>query len=614
MTTHPSDWRNAPARTKRLAAIALAGIVGGGVLTTIFSGAAARAVGPTLIARNADGETLLANPHRLFLVNADEQRTAILPVEELGLRGPVMSLSSDGVDWYLGDDSTGMLHRCDLRARKCVAALEVGEGRRAFRRAHRVTFTTDRIFMTDSESHRLLAFDRAGRRLAATRTRPLALCFPNGIVAVDGDLYIADTNNFRIARIATADVEPSASFLQTNAGMPLARSNCNSRSAGLGERGTPVLNTAIDSANTVARAARPPARTERVWPVSVLRTRGGEWWVIQMANRMRMGDVIRYGADGQPLSRVALPDEADPIELAEVDGGILITDAGLTRVHRVAADGKVAGEWGPRDFRAALGTIARERAWNDNLRRLSIGVIAAGVLAALLVVVAELRRQRAQGWTARGTLGPVTHTPPALAHELVWIGPDADFLRRTRRAVWIIGAYLLVLLGVIPYLARDLTLAMMNRSTMFMFGVLAIVLLFVVALAAVNVSRLPRRRIGVSRDALVYDDGSGDAIRAPWNEVRIGPRVMLIGKHLVQMVDARGRFLYPQREIETQVLSRVTRSGFIGGQRLLFEGLKRGNTALWFTATAFTLYLAFVLLRVFRPEFLREVGALLAGR
>src|SRR5678815_2262859 len=108
--THPSDWRNASPLTKRLALIALLGVLGGVVLTLHFSAAAADTVGPTLIARNAAGETLLASRETVFLVDAGEANTRSLAVEALGLRGPVLSVTSDGKDWYLGDDATGMLY------------------------------------------------------------------------------------------------------------------------------------------------------------------------------------------------------------------------------------------------------------------------------------------------------------------------------------------------------------------------------------------------------------------------------------------------------------------------------------------------------------------------
>ncbi|HEX6396900.1 MAG TPA: hypothetical protein VFZ95_05715, partial [Steroidobacteraceae bacterium] len=153
---HPSDWRNAPASTQRLALLALLGLLGGLLLETHFSGAVARALTPTLFARNASGETLLANGSTMFLVDAGEAHTSSIAPADLGLRGSITSVSSDGRDWYLGDDSTGMLYRCDLRARHCSPALKAQAGNRIFRRAHNVAFAGNRIFITDSEAHRVL--------------------------------------------------------------------------------------------------------------------------------------------------------------------------------------------------------------------------------------------------------------------------------------------------------------------------------------------------------------------------------------------------------------------------------------------------------------------------
>jgi len=97
--THPSDWRNASPVTKRLALIALLGVVGGVALTMHFSAAAADTVVPTLIARNAAGETLLAGRDTLFLVDAGESKTQSLAVEALGLRGPrVVRAGNDAAD------------------------------------------------------------------------------------------------------------------------------------------------------------------------------------------------------------------------------------------------------------------------------------------------------------------------------------------------------------------------------------------------------------------------------------------------------------------------------------------------------------------------------------
>lgn len=614
MTTHPSDWRNAPPRSKWLALAALLGILGGIVLVTIFSGAAAKAVGPTLIARNAAGELLLANSSALFVIDADEASSTRVPVEELDLRGPVMSVASDGTDWFIGDDATGMLYRCEVAARKCAAALQSRGDRRIFRRAHRVAFGKDRIFLTDSEAHSLQEFDRQGHRLATTRTGPLALCFPNGIVAVGDDLYIADTNNFRIARLRVDDPMRNVTFLQVNAGAALKRANCTNKSGVLGERGTPVLNTVIDSANTTRRTARPPARADRVWPASLLHTSTGEWWVIQMANRMRMGDVIRYAADGHALGRIDLPPEADPIELVEAGGSVLITDMGLMRVHRVTLQGRLAGEWGPPDFLESLRGIRADHERNRRLQYGSVGVIAAGVLAALLVVVFELRRQRSQGWVTRGTLGPVTLAPGALGAETLWIGLEADVQRRLNRLGWMLAAYLLSLIVVFSYLARDLDLATpMGRFRATLFGLFLGLVLLIAGLMLVNILRLPRRRLGISRHEVRFEPGSGNVIAATWDDVCVGARSMLLGRHLVQIIDPRGRYLYSQKLIEEQLLSRLPPSAFLRGARLTIVALRRGNLATWAAVLAFASYFAFMLVKVYRPDLTQDIAVQIFG-
>ncbi|HET9863459.1 MAG TPA: hypothetical protein VFP37_08450 [Steroidobacteraceae bacterium] len=607
---HPSDWRNASPSTKRLALLALLGVLSGIFLVNHFSARAARTRGPTMLARNDAGEILLANGRTLFLVDAGETRTLSLPVAQLGLRGPVLSVASDGKDWYLGDDATGMLHRCDLRARHCVAALRSQPEARIFRRAHHVAFAGDRIFLTDSAAHRVFEYDRDGNELRSTRTSPLRLCFPNGIIALDDGLYVADTNNFRIARLDLANPEHATTVLRTHVGAPLERANCNSRSGALAKRGSPVLNTLLDSSNTVPREARPPARPDRVWPASLLRTSSGEWWLIQMANRMRMGDVIRYDADGRPLGRVELPPEADPIELIEAHGAVLITDAGLTRVHRVTLDGHLSGEWGPQDFRVLLGAIGAERREQRALVYVSYAVIGVGSLAALFVVVIELRRRRREDWARHGTLRPVAIKPAALGHEPVWIPLDPEFQLRVRRASLILGALMLVPAVYFLYMASEVRLdTTVGKLHAIKIATFLVMLLVAGVFWAMGVSRLARRRIGVTRSEVRYDPGTGDLKTSRWEDVRVSSNGILVGRHLLQVIDPRGRFLYPQAQVEAQILSRLQPDAFVSNPRILWETLRRGNVALWFTAISFALYVAILVLKSSRPDLLQRMGA-----
>lgn len=392
MHTDRSDWRNASRSTRLFASIAVLGVLGGIVGVQLFSVRAAEATGPHLMARNAAGDVLFASFRTLYQVPHGAAVQA-MAVAELGLSGRILSLSSDGTRWYLGDDATGLVHRCDLPARRCEPAVFPPSGERVFRHAHRVAFAADRIHVTDTTSHQIRAFDRDGNFLVATRTEPVALCFPNGIVEREGQLYVADANNFRIARLDPTAGYRSETFLQVAVGGPVIRPNCSFMSEPFGERGNSLLTKAMDTRTTHARASLPPARPDRVWPAAVLNTSRGDWWVVQQDNAMRDGDVVIY-VDGKPSRRLALPPAADPVELIELDDAVLITDPTLGRVHQVSLDGSRIDTWEPPGMPVEMQRLRKARWWATVAKSASLGLIGLGVIAGIVVVVSELHRQR----------------------------------------------------------------------------------------------------------------------------------------------------------------------------------------------------------------------------
>ena len=179
-----------------------------------------------------------------------------------------------------------------------------------------------------------------------------------------------------------------------------------------------------------------------------------------------------------------------------------------------------------------------------------------------------------------------------------------------QRLVWILGAYTLGLLGILLYLVRDLRMdTAQGRFHAFTMGAVFSLVLLAGVMTTVNLVRLPRRRIGVTRDEVWHDTGSGDVKRSRWEAVRVGSRGVLIGRDQVQVIDGRGRYLYPQAEVETALLSRLPPSAFLSDWRLQLETLRRGNVTLWITAVALALYLVFVLLKRSQAGLMRRMGA-----
>jgi hypothetical protein len=383
-----------------LAVVVMLAILGGVVMLQRFAKLEAETQGPGLVAVGADGDTLLAARDELFLVR-EGRPVERIALAALGLGGPVVALGWDGRSWFVGDDATGSLHRCDLEARRCADALQPG-GERWLRRTAKVAFAPDRIYLTDTERHRLLAFDAAGQPLGASRTAPVALCFPNGLVAWDGGLLVADTNNHRIAWVDPTDGFASESYLNVSGSPDVTSPQCSDISTALGEGSDPALNLALDSA--MARGARTidGARPGRVFPTAVVPVGEPEratLWVIAAADGMKDGDVLVFRPDADEPIRVPLPDDSDPVGLAARGDQMLIADPTRMRVYAVDTAKSVASfdDWRPAGLPEALAEQRDARARHHLFALVSKALIGLGVLLALVVVYLEQLRKTAQG-------------------------------------------------------------------------------------------------------------------------------------------------------------------------------------------------------------------------
>jgi hypothetical protein len=583
MDRHPSDWHSAPLRTRILSLLAIACIGAGSFATYTYSGKAAESKTLSHIARNADGDVLLAEARTLYLVDKDEHTSAI-SLEKLSLAGPVTSLAASGSLWLIGDGGSGKLFRCDLLRRRCNPAITGAQDVRIIRGVNGVVAVDGRIYVTDTERHRLLAFDEHGAQLAATRTAPVGLCFPNGIIALNNKLYIADTNNFRIARIDPANGFSSDTFLHLGAQAPVASANCRDASSHLGERGNPLLNVTLDASQTHRQFARPPARPRQVWPAALLHTSTNEWWIIQMDNAMRNGDVVIYDAGGRPKKRLALPANADPVGLIETPAGVLIVDGSAIKVHRVALSNYAIDTWRPASLRAALDQKAAWRAAQLRYKHLSIALLVFGVALALGAVIAELIRQRNEGWSAPGTTAFARRSPLPLPREIVWIDLEPKIVARQRRAVWVLATWCGLFASLMVWIYSRLDLS--KPADRFTFAVqlfVGVLVLLSAMFAAIFVKRGAKARLGVSEREVLFDNGAGKIERSTFADIRVGTQSLLLGSRIVTLINRWRHPVFPREQIENYLLSRLPQDAFVKQPKVMLEALRRGNVWLWIT-------------------------------
>lgn len=593
-TPHVSDWSLAPRSTKAMALLVLLCLLVG-IFLLQLAGHAYEVQGPTRIARHTDGSVLIGAYEKLFLLDAEQHLTKLI-AKELGLVGPVNSITADNTDWLLGDDDSGLLYRCDALLRQCHP-LFAGRSERMFSRAHSVVKLDDRLIISDSERHRLRVFDREGKELLVTRTEPVALCYPNDVILVDDQLYVTDTNNFRIAKVDPQTFR-SETFIQTSAGKPFKRANCADVSSKIADRGDAYANLILDASTTIGRLTRPIARHNRVLPASVLHDSRTQWWVVQMKGKMELGDVIVYSSAGEPLKRIALPEDSEPTNLLEAPEGILITDPRLARIYTVSLDGALLGDWGSAELKKEWQSILTARARWELAYPIGLGAIALCVLLAIVVVVREVVRTRGNIGPNMVRLAPTDALPQPLNSPESWISLDVGYLKLVRRMRWITRLTAVVAISVTVYLLFDLTDGFVRplsrpEAISFMF-VAAYTLVAVLALIWGTYKEVAQpKRIGTNGRELLYDPGNGKIVASEFGDVLAAGHQLLVGKQLVMVRTNHGKPVFPVEQLAALILARIPKPNFVSQWKLTYEALRRGNLALRCFVLFLTLFALF---------------------
>lgn len=602
---HPADWSQAPRATKFLAAIASL-IICAGVGLIFLAGAALEMQGPVRIASDPASEILIGAYDRLFLVDADGALHRFRSTA-LGLTGAVDSVHVEDGDWLLGDDGSGLLYRCSADLARCRVRFAKHQSTRMFSRSHGVAFLGDKLVVADAERHRLRVFDKTGLEVLTTRTSPVELCYPNEVLAVDGLLYVADTNNFRIARIDPTQNYRSETFIQTSQGPALRHANCSDVSSQLAQRGDAYVNRVLDTATTVGRRAQSPARERRVFPVSLLHSSHGDWWVVQMNENMAHGDVILYGSDGRALKRVALPDDSDPTDMLETGDGVLITDPTLSRIYEVTLDGTFEGDWGSAELEAQWQAILKDRAHYRAYQPIGWGVICLGLILGAIVVVRELMRVKGNWNPYAVALGPVDVQPAVLNAYEVWLTVQPKFAKQLKLGAWVsvgVGVLFCVLTAwacTNMFAVHPFKNQVAAHRFVLLFGWTAFITMVLMLWSAAALYRRASMRIGTNGRQVLLDLGNGSVKGCDFDQVLVSNRVLLVGKHMVAVFDKRRRAIFPLESLQSVVLARIPPANFVKPLRFAIESLRRGNVASWGAVVGVVLFAALQLFPLLFP-------------
>lgn len=297
------------------------------------------------------------------------------------------------------------IYRCNLRTDSCLPfGSELIDFNAAF--GMFIDTRTDDVYISDTTRHVLRKYSTDGEWLGESVDD---FRFPNQLLVYDNRLYVADTNHHRI-RV----VEPR----------------------------TDVFGTEISSVDVMPAEAQ---RNKQIWPTHIARV-GDEWWINNMRTNMNDGDIYIFDENWVFQTRVGLPAGADPIAIKAFRGEVLVSDWNNDRIHRVATDGQLLGDFESTGLQDVIADSLTLRWQYQAYAVFSVVVFFLVVVALLIKGIATPSSRQGHGKTPR------LPVPNEFPDRMIWIKPDVKVVRKIRLLTRIIGACLILIVPLTAYL------------------------------------------------------------------------------------------------------------------------------------------------------------------
>ncbi len=536
-----------------LAVVAMLGMLGALLLVGRAVTRMAGTAGPSVLASSDEAVYFVAGD-ALHVADTAGRLQEVIPLAALGLGRTVSHIAAMEEFLLVADGGTGIVKRCDLVRRTCTKLTALPGARRGEALALAPAPEAGRLYVADTANHALHAYGLDGRRLYRLDIEG-GLKYPNEVLWLGRDqLLVVDTNHHRILIVQDEGTGRTRLLQEMAAKNSLGRGN--------------------------------------TWPTAAARDSTGRTWVINSDGRLRNGEVIAYDAAGAARRRVELGENADPIALATLDGGVLLADFENDRLQRIDVDSGRVEVFGDAALQGALNDLGARRATGQQAQYLSIGLM---VVFGLIGAVAGYL-----DWKARREYSAVR--PPGVAirqgafqdpaavceasarfslrpdaHGIVWLHATSKHLR---------ALYAITLLVALSFILMVATLVQsFSPLPLKLIAGLAAMGLLVLGLNAWIVLGMKRLRIGTDGKTLHVVDMFGRRARGlPETFVHTG-RHLLLGRVAVPVPNPRGSMFDKEAfaALIDPLLERTPRSNEM---TVLWRRLRTGDPLAWLSVAA----------------------------
>jgi predicted Zn finger-like uncharacterized protein len=339
-----------------------------------------------------------------------------IKLSDLGIKGRSsdIQLLSDGSiligDWYNHD-----IKRCNTNTLSCYVIAPTGDKTLELPFKFVADESSGKIYIIDTSRHQLLVQDIEGKKMIVLADSKI-LRFPNDL-RLDGNLiHIADTNHHRIVTLKLDGDQAK-------------------------EIETPVVGS-----NFLGR----PGQN---WPVALVKSTDGNWWILNADTTMKDADLIIYDKSGEPKHRVMLPDNADPLDIALLGKQIILTDFRLLKVYKIDPGNRNVSIFGDEAFQAELKKLDKHEHNYKDITTIAFYMLAISVGVAFALFATMLKNRKIKhtevSKPAISRQDSISPSKQAYSMERRQLDEnEKEILKDSMRTNWIIWAAMLLSLIV----------------------------------------------------------------------------------------------------------------------------------------------------------------------
>jgi len=443
--------------------------------------------GPTVLATDAAGRVYTNISNTLYVLDETGALEDRIPLANLGLHGTILTdlLALPDGRLLVGGSGAQGIHACDLAQRRCAPFIQSGsQPVSAFKMAWDAR--RQRLVVVDGERHRILVYDRDGKLILESRGGDRGLKLPNTVLlAADDMALIADTNHHRLVWL---DAETLSREYQE---MAVGNVTGNFR---------------------------------RIWPTDFTATTDQHYWVILDNDLLENGDVRLFDTAGNPLQRLALPADWDPIKLRARPHDVLLAGYGSVDLVSISLDGSSISPFGDAAFRVRLAEVRAQRQASDRWWQYWIWMaIAPLVVLAVIAAWLDWKRRRA---TTPPVPGAVATSLPETGQGIYWLEPVPKVARLWRHSRWLLPV--LAVLMIAPAVCVLWLLGPGKSAGP--VGVMLCYCIVIMVLLATGIHTLRASRLGVTRDQVVL-------VAAGKPQRHFYPRQLVYSRHFLSSGD-----------------------------------------------------------------------------